>query len=147
MDSQRPSVPGAGAFETAASVLRQRESRRSLTSSLGAIDEMTGGFEPGVMYLFYGSENVGLADAVLHHTVASGVRGGGDVAVAEVLQMNRFRVWSGDLVDYLYVDAGTRTHSGGLCWSLSGTRGPTSKYRGLVRQASETLLADGAHGG
>jgi len=73
MDPQNATQPTAGAFEPASSMLRQRTDRHTLTSGIAALDELTGGFEPGLMYLLYSTEKSRLADTVLHHVITEAV--------------------------------------------------------------------------
>ncbi len=77
MDSQAQVKPLAGTFAPAATLLRQRADKRLLTSGIQTLDDLTGGFEPGIMYLFYSTEKSRLADTVLHHVIANAVRGDG----------------------------------------------------------------------
>ena len=77
MDSQAQVRPTAGTFLSASSLLKQREEKQLLASNIEALDELTGGFEPGLMYLFYSTEKSRLADAVLHHVIANAVRDNG----------------------------------------------------------------------
>jgi len=78
MDSQVQARPQAGAFTPASLLLRQRAGKQLLASGIQALDDLTGGYEPGVMYLFYSTEKSRLADAVLHHVIANAVRDDGE---------------------------------------------------------------------
>ena len=67
----------AGGFEPALEMLERRAAARLLATGVQGIDHLVGGLEPGLMYLFYGTERGGLPDRLLHHLLIEAVRDGG----------------------------------------------------------------------
>jgi DNA polymerase elongation subunit (family B) len=66
----------------------------------------------------------------------------GHVVAANALKMNRVRVGSGDLVNYLYVDAGnTNPFRRVGPAKLGGAKPDAEKYKTLVKQAAETIFS------
>jgi hypothetical protein len=65
MDSQPERDAQGGAFETALSLLQRREGIDALGTGSPELDGLIGGLEPGLFYLFYGSEDGGLPDELL----------------------------------------------------------------------------------
>jgi len=82
MDSQptREAQP-AGPFESALTVLQRRSGARRLGTGNPELDVLIGGLEPGLFYLFYGSEDDGLPDGLLHRLLVEAVREEGARAV------------------------------------------------------------------
>jgi len=66
----------AGGFEPALEMLERRAAARLLSTGIQGIDRLVGGLEPGLMYLFYGTERGGLPDRLLHHLLIEAVRDG-----------------------------------------------------------------------
>jgi len=73
MDPQTPAKPPADTFTPALSILKERETRHLLGSGIKALDEIAGGFEPGLIYLLYGEEKSGLPDEALHRLLIRAV--------------------------------------------------------------------------
>jgi len=71
-------LPEASAcsFEDALSLLQRRAESRPLSTGSAELDRLTGGVEPGLFYLFYGSEAEGLPDRFLHRLLVEAVRPG-----------------------------------------------------------------------
>jgi hypothetical protein len=65
MDSQPKRADQVGAFETALSLLHRRGRIDALGTGSPELDGLIGGLEPGLFYLFYGSEAGGLPDRLL----------------------------------------------------------------------------------
>lgn len=65
MDSQPKRATQGGAFETALSLLHRRGRIDALSTGSPELDDLIGGLEPGLFYLFYGSEDGGLPDLLL----------------------------------------------------------------------------------
>jgi DNA polymerase elongation subunit (family B) len=79
---------------------------------------------------------------VLSREIGEYVSHGGHVTAANALSMNRLRVGPGDLVDYLYVDAGNANPFRRVAPMRLGEAKPdAAKYQSLVRQAAETVLS------
>lgn len=66
----------SGGFEPALEMLERRAAARLLATGVQGIDHLVGGLEPGLMYLFYGTERGGLPDRLLHHLLVEAVRDG-----------------------------------------------------------------------
>jgi hypothetical protein len=82
MDSQSTRTPlPAGPFESALSVLQRRTGTRRLGTGNPELDGLLGGLEPGLFYLFYGSDDDGLPDGLLHRLIVEAVKGEGARAV------------------------------------------------------------------
>jgi hypothetical protein len=64
----------AGGFEPALEMLERRAAARLLSTGIQGIDRLVGELEPGLMYLFYGTERGGLPDRLLHHLLIEAVR-------------------------------------------------------------------------
>jgi hypothetical protein len=77
MSAQAPTAHTPAAFTSAATLLNERTRRRLVASGVKALDELTGGYEPGLMYLFYSDEKKHLADRVLHGVLADAAAGDG----------------------------------------------------------------------
>jgi hypothetical protein len=58
-------------------LLRRRETTISLGTGSPELDFLTGNLEPGLFYLFYGDEDDGLPDTVLHWLLVEAVAQGG----------------------------------------------------------------------
>jgi hypothetical protein len=71
----------AGPFESALAVLQRRTGTRRLGTGSPGLDGLIGGLEPGLFYLFYGSEDDGLPDGLLHRLLVEAVREEGARAV------------------------------------------------------------------
>lgn len=66
-------APG-GSFEDALSLLQRRTGRHPLSTGSPDLDHLIGGVEPGIFYLFYGSEVDGLPDRLLHRLLVNAVK-------------------------------------------------------------------------
>jgi len=77
MGSPPTRTPQAGApFETALSLLQRRERIHVLSTGSPELDSLIGGLEPGLFYLFYGTEDGGLPDGLLLRLLVEAVRRG-----------------------------------------------------------------------
>jgi len=76
MVSDHPSEAPACSFEDALSLLQRRGESRPLSTGSSELDRLTGGVEPGLFHLFYGSDAEGLPDRLLHRLLVEGVRPG-----------------------------------------------------------------------
>lgn len=82
MDSPQTRAAQAGPpFETALSLLRRRGDFRSLSTGSPELDRLTGGLDPGLFYLFYGDEEDGLPDRLVHGLLVEAVKEPGARAV------------------------------------------------------------------
>jgi RecA/RadA recombinase len=72
----RAPYEASGGFEPALEMLERRAETRLLATGVQGIDHLIGGLEPGLMYLFYGTERGGLPDRLLHHLLIEAVRDG-----------------------------------------------------------------------
>ena len=63
-----------GPFESALTVLHRRSGARRLGTGSPELDALIGGLEPGLFYLFYGSEDDGLPDGLLHRLLVEAVK-------------------------------------------------------------------------
>jgi hypothetical protein len=71
----------AGPFESALTVLQRRTGTHRLGAGSPRLDGLIGGLEPGLFYLFYGFEDDGLPDGLLHRLLVEAVREEGARAV------------------------------------------------------------------
>lgn len=76
MVSDHPSEAPACSFEDALSLLQRRGESRPLSTGSHELDSLTGGLEPGLFHLFYGSDAEGLPDRLLHRLLVEAVRPG-----------------------------------------------------------------------
>jgi len=78
MTSAAASSPQRGPpFESAMGLLRKRETAIPLGTGSPELDRLTGSLEPGLFYLFYGDEDDGIPDTVLHRLLVDAVAQGG----------------------------------------------------------------------
>ena len=78
MTSAAASSPQRGPpFESAMGLLRKRETAIPLGTGSPELDRLTGSLEPGLFYLFYGDEDDGIPDTVLHRLLVEAVAQGG----------------------------------------------------------------------
>jgi hypothetical protein len=61
-------------FETALSLLRRREGSSPLGTGSPKLDRLVGGLDPGLFYLFYGDEDGGLPDSLIHGLLVEAVK-------------------------------------------------------------------------
>jgi hypothetical protein len=61
-------------FESALALIERRGNVDSLSMKSRGLDELLGGLEPGLFYLFYSEDGGGLADRVLHGLLVEAVR-------------------------------------------------------------------------
>lgn len=82
MDSQpaREDQP-TGPFQSALAVLQRRGDARRIGTGSPGLYGLVGGLEPSLFYLFYGSEDDGLPDDLLHRIIVEAVREEGARAV------------------------------------------------------------------
>jgi len=66
----------AGSFENALSLLQRRAEIRPLSTGSPELDDLIGGVEPGLFYLFYGSEAEGLPDRLLLRLLVEAMKRG-----------------------------------------------------------------------
>jgi len=59
-------------FESALTIIKRRESVNTLSTSGSGLEDLLGGLEPGLFYLFY-SDGGGLADRILHGLLVEAV--------------------------------------------------------------------------
>lgn len=71
----------AGSFESALTVFQKRAATRRLDTGNLGLDELLGGLEPGLFYLFYGSEDKNLPDGLLHQLLVEAVKEEGARAI------------------------------------------------------------------
>jgi hypothetical protein len=75
MDSQHAGRVQTGPpFETALRLLRRRERSSPLGTGSPELDRLVGGLEPGLFYLFYGDEDGGLPDSLIHGLLVEAVK-------------------------------------------------------------------------
>ncbi len=79
---------------------------------------------------------------VLSRDIGEYISHGGHVTAANALNMNHLRVGSGDLVDYLYVDAGNSNQFRRVKPVKLGRAKPDAvKYLSIIRQMAETIFS------